>query len=38
MRLLSRMPVRGLVTPDPKAELIDWMAETALPSASTTQK
>ncbi len=38
MRLFSSMPVSPAVTPEPKPELRLWMPDTALPSASTTQK
>ena len=38
MRLFSTMPVSPAVTPEPKALLMLWIAETALPSPSTTQK
>ena len=38
MRLFISTPVSPAVTPLPKAELIDWIAETAWPARSTTQK
>jgi hypothetical protein len=39
MRLFSSTPVPPPATTQaPKFELMDWMAETAFPAASTTQK